>query len=78
MQKKYKSKKIEGNIICSCISDDAKIIAISYDKIIVIFKYDFEQNEVKKIGTIKYQAILFLLIENIRLSFYHKKKINYL
>ena len=52
----YKSKKIEGNIICSNLSFDAKIIAISYDKITVVFSYDFDSNEIKKIGTIKYQA----------------------
>ena len=52
----YKSKKIEGNIISSNLSFDAKIIAISYDKITVVFSYDFDSNEIKKIGTIKYQA----------------------
>ena len=59
----YKSKKIEGNIICSNLSFDAKIIAISYDKITVVFSYDFDSNEIKKIGTIKYQAN-FIFINN--------------
>ena len=59
----YKSKKIEGNIICSNLSFDAKIIAISYDKITVIFNYDFDSNEIKKIGNIKYQAN-FIYINN--------------
>ena len=44
----YKSKNVEGNIISSNISFDAKIIAISYDKIIVVFKYDLNLNEIKK------------------------------
>ena len=70
----YKSKKIEGNIICSCISDDAKIIAISYDKIIVIFKYDFEQNEVKKIGTIKYQANYIFINSKYQIIFLSQKE----
>ena len=52
----YKSKNIEGNIISSNLSFDAKIIAITYDKMTVIFYYDFESNEIKKIGTINYQA----------------------
>ena len=59
----YKSKKIEGNIISSNLSFDAKIIAISYDKITVVFSYDFDSNEIKKIGTIKYQAN-FIFINN--------------
>ena len=63
MAKIYKSKKIEGNIICSNLSFDAKIIAISYDKITVVFSYDFDSNEIKKIGTIKYQAN-FIFINN--------------
>ena len=63
MGKIYKSKKIEGNIICSNLSFDAKIIAISYDKITVVFSYDFDSNEIKKIGTIKYQAN-FIFINN--------------
>lgn len=41
--------------VCSNISFDAKFIAISYENIIVVFKYDFE-DEIKKIGTIKHQA----------------------
>ena len=52
----YKSKKVEGNIICSNLSFDAKIIAISYDKVTIVFNYDFDNNEIKKIGTIKHQA----------------------
>ena len=52
----YKSKNVEGNIICSNISFNAKIIAISYDKVTIIFNYDFDSNEIKKIGSIKYQA----------------------
>ena len=56
MAKIYKSKKVEGNIICSNISFDAKIIAMSYDKITIIFNYDFDTNEIKKIGTIQHQA----------------------
>ena len=63
MAKIYKSKKIEGNIICSNLSFDAKIIAISYDKITGVFSYDFDSNEIKKIGTIKYQAN-FIFINN--------------
>jgi len=59
----YKSKKIEGNIISSNLSFDAKIIAISYDKITVVFSYDFDSNEIKKIGTIKYPAN-FIFINN--------------
>ena len=52
----YKSKKVEGNIICSNLSFDAKIIAISYDKVTIVFNYDFDNNEIKKIGMIKHQA----------------------
>ena len=52
----YKSKKVEGNIISSNLSFDAKIIVISYDKITVVFSYDFDSNEIKKIATIKHQA----------------------
>ena len=52
----YKSKNVEGNIICSNISFDSKIIAISYDKVTIIFNYDFDSNEIKKVGSIKYQA----------------------
>ena len=52
----YKSKKVEGNIISSNLSFDAKIIAISYDKITIVFSYDFDSNEIKKIATIKHQA----------------------
>ena len=59
----YKSKNIEGNIICSNLSFDGKIIAISYDKITIIFNYDFGTNEIKKIGTIKIQAN-YLFINN--------------
>jgi WD40 repeat protein len=56
----YKSKKIEGNIICSNISFDGKIIAISYDKIIVLFRYDFEENEVKKSEPLNIRQIIYL------------------
>ena len=56
MAKIYKSKKVEGNIICSNISFDAKIIAMSYDKVTIIFNYDFDTNEIKKIGTLQHQA----------------------
>ena len=52
----YKSKKVERNIISSILSFDSKIIAISYDKITVVFSYDFDSNEIKKIATIKHQA----------------------
>jgi len=72
----YKSKKIEGNIICSNLSFDAKIIAISYDKITVVFSYDFDSNEIKKIGTIKYQANFIFINNNIKLYYYPKMKIN--
>lgn len=70
----YKSKKIEGNIICSNISFDAKIIAISYDKIIVIFQYDFEINEIKKIGIIKYQANFIFINSKYQVIFLSQKE----
>ena len=73
MTKIYKSKKIEGNIICSNISFDGKIIAISYDKIIVIFKYDFEENEIKKIGTIKHQANYIFINNKYQIIFLSQK-----
>ena len=70
----YKSKKIEGNIICSNISFDGKIIAISYDKIIVLFRYDFEENEVKKIGTIKHQANYIFINNKYQIIFLSQKE----
>ena len=70
----YKSKKIEGNIICSNISFDAKIIVLSYDKIIIVFKYDFDTNEVKKIGTIKYQANFIYINSKYQIIFLSQKE----
>jgi hypothetical protein len=70
----YKSKNIEGNIICSNISSDAKIIAMSYDKIIVIFKYDYKSNEVKKIGKINHQANFIFINEKYQIIFLSQKE----
>ena len=70
----YKSKKIEGNIICSNISYDAKYIVMSYDKIIVIFLYDFESNEIKKIGTIKSQANYIYINSKYQIIFLSQKE----
>ena len=50
--------------VCSNIFFDAKFIDISYENIIVVFKYDFEENEIKKIGTIKYQANFIQILFN--------------
>ena len=69
----YKSKKIEGNIISSNISYDAKIIAISYENLIVVFNYDYESNEIKKIGTIKYQANFLYINNQYQLLFLSQK-----
>ena len=70
----YKSKNVEGNIICSNISFDAKIIAISYEKVIIIFNYDFESNEVKKIGTIKHQANFIYINSKNQIIFLSQKE----
>ena len=56
LAKIYKSKGVESNIISSNISSDGKIICLSYDKILAVFKYDFEKNEIKKIGVIPHQG----------------------
>ena len=64
LAKIYKSKGVESNIISSNISSDGKIICLSYDKIIVVFKYDFENNEIKKIGTIPHQANFIFINKN--------------
>ena len=70
----YRSKNVEGNIICCNISFDAKIIAISYDKIIVVFKYDFKENEIKKIGTIKHQANFIYINSKYQIIFLSQKE----
>ena len=70
----YKSKNVEGNIISSNISFDAKIIAISYDKIIVVFKYDLNLNEIKKIGKIKHQANYIYINTKYQIIFLSQKE----
>ena len=70
----YKSKNVEGNIICSNISFDAKIIAISYDKVTIIFNYDFDSNEIKKIGTIKYQANYIFINNKYQIILFSQKE----
>ena len=70
----HKSKNIEGNIICSNISSDAKFIVISYENIIVVFKYDFEENEIKKIGTIKHQANFIFINSKYQVIFLSQKE----
>ena len=70
----YKSKNVEGNIICSNISFDAKIIAISYDKVTIIFNYDFDSNEIKKIGTIKYQANYIFINKKYQIILFSQKE----
>ena len=70
----YKSKNVEGNIISSNISFDAKIIAISYDKIIVVFKYDLNLNEIKKIGKIKHQANYIYINNKYQIIFLSQKE----
>ena len=70
----YKSKKIEGNILCSNISFDAKYIAMSYDKLIVVFSYDFESNEIKKIGIINHQANFIYINSKYQIIFLSQKE----
>ena len=70
----YKSKKVEGNIISSNISFDAKIMAISYEKIIVVFKYVLNSNEIKKIGIIKHQANYIYINTKYQIIFLSQKE----
>ena len=70
----YKSKRIEGNIISSNISFDAKFIVISYEKVIVIFNYDYESNEIKKIGTLKHQANFIFINSQYQIIFLSQKE----
>ena len=70
----YKSKRIEGNIISSNISFDAKFIVISYEKVIVIFNYDYESNEIKKIGTLKHQANFIYINSQYQIIFLSQKE----
>ena len=54
MAKIYKNKKFSYKIISSNISKNGKFIAISYEKFTVLFKYDYEKNNIKKIKKINY------------------------
>ena len=54
MSKIYKNKKFSYKIISSNISKNGKFIAISYENFTILFKYDYEKNNIKKIKKLNY------------------------
>ena len=63
--KLFKSKKSDYNLICANISKNGKIIGISYEDESVFFSYNYEKNEIKRLGKIKVQAnFIFISKDN--------------
>ena len=63
--KLFKSKKSDYNLICANISKNGEIIGISYEDESVFFSYNYEKNEIKRLGKIKVQAnFIFISKDN--------------